>query len=234
MYINADVGESIQDKEFLPFLDIANIACGGHAGDESSMQQRIQLAKQYGVKISAHISYQDKENFGRKSLFSSPAELKFQLLKQLQTLDKICTKNNYPLTYVKPHGALYNDTIKNKLVLRSVAEVITAYNSNLQWIFFANKRNEEHQKIVNKYGIKLCFEAFADRKYEKGLLMDRKKTGAVIKDSDEIIRRFFLLQKQGMIVNERGLLENILAQTVCFHGDNSTSLQAIKTLSSQK
>lgn len=231
MYINADVGETPKDKEFLPFLQIANIACGAHAGDEKTMQQRIKLAQKHQVQISAHIAYCDRKNFGRKSIFFSKEELKPQLLQQLQRLDKICQKNQYPLSYVKPHGALYNDIVKNEETLQSVMEVIAEYNPKLQWIFFASEHNQKYIKITQNYNLQLCFEAFADRQYEKGLLMDRKKTKAVIDDPQEIIRRFFLLQEQGSIVDENGQLQKLQVQTICFHGDNPASLEAIKKLS---
>jgi UPF0271 protein len=234
MFINADVGEKSHDKAFLPYLDIANVACGFHAGSEKTMEQIVRLAKKYAVKISAHISYKDKKNFGRKSIFTSKKELKPQLLEQLEVLHKICEKNQYPMTFVKPHGALYNDIVKNPAVLECVAEAISEYDKQLQWIFFASGQNKKFSAIAKKYGLKLFFEAFADRQYENGLLMDRKKQNAVISNASDIVQRALLLIKEGVILNHKGEKEKILAQTLCFHGDNLASLEAICNLQNEK
>ena len=234
MLISADVGETPQDKEFMPFLDIANIACGYHAGDETSITKMVLLAKKYLVKISAHLSYQDRKNFGRKSIFINKTTLRPQLLTQLQTIDKICKINDLPLVFVKPHGALYNDITKIPAVLEAVAETIAEYNQQLLWIFFATKNNAKYIKIAKKYGLKLLFESFADREYDKGFLKNRKEKGAIIKESSEIIKRVHLLREKNTILNELGKKEKLSAQTICFHGDNPASLVAIKILKNGK
>ena len=79
MLINGDTGEDYSSADFIPLLDIANIACGGHAGNEQTMTQAVLLCKTYKVRVSAHISYKDRKNFGRKSIFGSSAQLKKEL-----------------------------------------------------------------------------------------------------------------------------------------------------------
>ena len=230
MLLNADVGESIKDKAFIPYLDIANVACTYHAGNKNIIKKVVYLAKKHQVKIAAHISYKDKKNFGRKSIFFSKTQLKPQLQEQLELLEKICRKEQYPFVFVKPHGALYNDAIQNEKVFEAIAEVLAAYNPNLEWVFFASLKNEYFQQRAKKYGLKLFFEVFADRNYENGLLMDRKKENAVFKNATEIVQRVLLLQKEGFLFNHKGEKEKLKAQTICFHGDNPASLKAIQSL----
>ena len=232
MLFNADVGESVEDKAFIPYLDIANVACTYHAGNKIILKIIVNLAKKYQVKIAAHISYKDKKNFGRKSIFLSKEKLKPQLKEQLELLEKICQKEQFPFIFVKPHGALYNDAIQNEKVFEAIAEVIADYNPNLEWIFFASLKNDYFQQKANKYGLKLFFEVFADRSYENSFLMDRKKENAVFKNENEIVQRVLLFKRKGFLLDYKGEKIKLKAQTICFHGDNPASLKAIQNLKS--
>ena len=230
MLWNADVGEIPQDRLLIPFLDIANIACSFHAGNADTMQETVLLAKKNSVKISAHVSYKDKKNFGRKSIFSSKKNLKKCLLQQLEKIEAICEKNHCLLEYMKPHGALYNDALSNTLVWETLAETLQQFNPKLKWIFFSSHKNKEYENMANNYGLKLIFEVFPDRNYKNGFLLSRKEKNAVIQDAKEISLRILSLQKKRELLDIEGKKMQFLAQTFCLHGDNPAALEAIKII----
>ena len=165
MLINGDTGENYSSADFIPLLDIANIACGGHVGNEQTMAQAVLLCKTYKVRVSAHISYKDRKNFGRKTIFVPPTQLKKELISQISLLDKICKRQQTPLEFIKPHGALYNDAVNEDAVFEIIAETLFQYNPKLIWIFFSSKHNLHFKTKAQKYGLKLLWEAFPDREY---------------------------------------------------------------------
>ncbi len=231
MLINGDTGENSSSADFISLLDIANIACGGHIGDEKSMNQAVSLCKIHKVKIAAHPSYRDPKNFGRKSHLSFKKTLSFKQLKkeltcQISSLDKICKKQHIPLEFVKPHGALYNDALISEAVFQIIAETIAQYNSKLVWIFFSSKHNLYFEKKAKKYGLKLLWEAFPDREYYQGKLLDRKEKKAVFQETEQIVERAIQLKTQHSIVDYQKKVIPIKAQTICLHGDNPASVIA--------
>ena len=138
MKLNCDLGESFGawkmglDDQVMPHIDMANIACGFHAGDPSVMANTLKLAKQHNVMIGAHPSYPDKQGFGRRSMNLSVAELTQCLHYQIAALDGMAKVQGLTLRYVKPHGALYNDMMTNQQLLTTVMGAVASYPANLK------------------------------------------------------------------------------------------------------
>ena len=225
MLINGDTGEDYSSADFIPLLDIANIACGGHAGNEQTMTQAVLLCKTYKVRVSAHISYKDRKNFGRKSIFGSSAQLKKELISQISSLDKICEKQQTRLEFIKPHGALYNDALISEEIFQVIAETLFQYNPKLAWIFFSSQNNPYFKTKAQKYGLKLLWEAFPDREYYQGKLLDRAEKRAVLQDAKQIIARALQLKNKQPILDYEKKKLPIKAKTICLHGDNSASVK---------
>ena len=128
LLLNCDIGESFGnwtmglDAEVMPFIDCANVACGFHAGDPSIMRKTVSLAFKHGVQVGAHPAYQDLQGFGRRSMNYTPQEIQDLLHYQIGALDGICRAQGGRVSYVKPHGAMYNDMMANPAQLRAVIQ----------------------------------------------------------------------------------------------------------------
>ncbi|PIE42192.1 MAG: hypothetical protein CSA47_01715 [Gammaproteobacteria bacterium] len=227
--LNADVGEGCDDTLIMPFLDCANICCGMHAGSEAITQKTIALAESYNVTVGAHPGYADAEHFGRLSLDLTPAQLHETLHAQISLLDQLSKK----LAYVKPHGALNHDMLKNDSIFAKICEVTASINPNLALMVPTNARQASQQAIADKYGLTIWWEVFADRAYQPdGLLRPRKYDDAVHRDSERIVEQIRRIRDRESIVAVDGTEIDIsTARTICVHGDNSASVQAIRKLS---
>jgi len=123
MRLNCDLGEGMAlDAQIMPLIDMANLACGFHAGDTDTMRANIKLAREYGVLVGAHPSYPDRANFGRVSMQMPSDELVSMIAEQIETLDAICIAHDVELSYVKPHGALYNDMMRDEALFAMYSE----------------------------------------------------------------------------------------------------------------
>ena len=237
MFLNGDfeiVGEiTAKEKEFIKQLDIINIPCGAHTGNSESIKKAISIAKLCGAKISAHPSYNDKENFGRKSLFLSKKQLKKELLSQLEKLNQLCKIEQTSFNFVKPHGALYNDSLKITEAFAAIAESIAEYNSNLKWLFLGTKSNDSYEKKAKKYGLTLLFEAFPDRAYKSDRLLPRNNSAAIIQNTEHIVDRALALKKKKPIKDYLGNNLLLKVQTICLHSDNPASLESAKLIREQ-
>ncbi len=213
MLINCDLGECLipnPDAVIMPLINMANIACGGHAGDDKSMVQTIQLALKNKVTIGAHPSYADKENFGRISHNLNNNVLFELIYRQVSSLKKHCADNAAKLTYIKPHGALYHDMVNKPAVLQTMVKVIQAVDKNLHLVV---PTGFKVQTWVN-----LQSELFADRAYNNGKILPRSESGAVLTQVDTIIKQYHqFLSKQN-------------CHSICFHSDNSASVEALQQL----
>lgn len=237
MKLNCDMGESFgqwqlgQDKAVMPHVDMANIACGFHASDPLIMQRTVTLAKQYNVAVGAHPGYPDLAGFGRRHLQCSPEEIQALVLYQIGALAAFCRQQHMPLSYVKPHGALYNDMMQDEVILIAVLQGIAAFNSELPLMLMAQTDNFRNQALAAQYGVSLIFEAFADRRYtDAGLLQDRSQAGAVFTNQKQIIAQAIQLKEQGCVTSNNGRIIKLNADTLCVHGDNQQSIQVIQKI----
>jgi len=217
MQLNCDLGEGIgNDAELMPYIDEANIACGFHAGDAYTMRETVALCIRHGVKIGAHPSYLDRENFGRKEIELSPEEIYLLVKKQVETLKKITEQAGAKLHHVKPHGALYNTSAKNPQVAKAIAKAVKDIDDNL--ILFGLK-NSHSIAAAKEAGLKTAEEAFADRSYESdGSLTPRSQPGACFTEIQDVLDQ----------------VEKIKADTWCIHGDGPHALAFAKALKAKR
>ncbi|PKH82588.1 hypothetical protein CXF97_11215 [Pseudomonas sp. Choline-02u-1] len=237
LLLNCDIGESFGswtmglDAEVMPFIDCANIACGFHAGDPSIMRKTVALALEQGVQIGAHPAYQDLVGFGRRSMACSAQELQDILHYQIGALDGICKVQGGRVSYVKPHGAMYNDMMANPVQLRAVVQAVAAYDRDLPLMLMATRDNAAAQQIGDEYGVTLWFEAFADRAYDSaGRLVSRQLPGAVHHDPQTIIEQALTITRGGELIASDGSALILRANTLCVHGDNASSVAAVQRI----
>jgi len=230
--INCDIGEgNINENDLFPYISSCSIACGGHVGDKQSMLQALKLAKTYNVKVGAHPSYPDKENFGRVSLAISYDELKESIRQQISTLDNLMKNNNVSMYHIKPHGALYNDMINNKELSNIFLEAISNYKKTA-YLYVPPKSIIEELAI--KKGFKIKKEAFADRNYNLDLsLVSRKINDALIKDPKHVLKHIALMVGKNKIKTIEGNTVEIFADTYCIHGDTPSALEILTYLSKE-
>jgi len=235
--LNCDMGESFGiwkmglDKEIMPFIDMANLACGYHASDAVTMNRSVALAKENNVTIGAHPSYQDLVGFGRRSMLCSSEEIKSIVLYQLGALSAFCKAQDTSISYVKPHGALYNDMMKDENILKAVLNAISSFDKNIKLMLLSTPNNESNKHTAQLYGINLIFEVFADRNYnDNGTLVSRAQPNALISDELEVAQRIMTLKEKGYLetINKEKLF--IEVNTICVHGDNKNALEFIKLL----
>ncbi len=217
------------DEQVMPLVDMANIACGFHASEPLTMTRTVLLAKQSGTQIGAHPSYPDLIGFGRRSMQCTPLEIISMVQYQIGALDGICRAHEVGVDYVKPHGALYNDMMRDNDILRAIMEAIASYNNKLPLMVLASTDNHKTESIAAEFGIKLLFEAYADRAYENnGLLRPRNQEGAVFHSEQQILEQALLLATEGSVISRNGQRLKLDADTLCVHGDNAESVKAVR------
>ena len=218
--INCDLGEQeVFDPGFLhkilPYISSANISCGAHAGTKEVIEGTIKLAKQYNIAIGAHPSYPDKENFGRISAEMNQDDFRNMLKSQIDYFSALCKNASATITHIKPHGALYNDLADNEELSMWFIDWISTNHPDIKIFGLAESIFE---KIATAHGLDFVREGFMDRKYTSDLrLMSRKISGAVIKQTDQIIQQIDQLLNGKLIIES--VETPIQVDTICIHGD---------------
>tara|TARA_R110001599_G_scaffold332663_1_gene548196 strand:- start:943 stop:1674 length:732 start_codon:yes stop_codon:yes gene_type:complete len=219
------------DDQVMPHIDYANIACGFHASDPGVMRQTVGLALAHGVRIGAHPAYPDLAGFGRRSMQCSAQEVTDLLHYQVGALDGICRAQGGQVSYVKPHGALYNDMMLSPELLRTVMQAIATYNPALPLMLLARRDNQPSLDLAAEYGIELLFEAFADRAYDRnGYLLPRSQPGAVLHDCEQVVQQALKLANGQPLTADDGSQLQLAADTLCVHGDNPAAVEAVKRI----
>ena len=238
MRLNCDLGEqeklvpSSPEKSVMPYIDQANICCGAHAGNKDVMRETVILAIANKVEIGAHPSYPDRKNFGRLSLKIPEQELKEVIIQQIMALQTICEDLNTTITYVKPHGALYNDMMRDAEIRNIIMSVISSIKIPLKLMVMANNQQEMLKKEASAFNIDLLFEAFADRCYtDEGLLVSRDKSHAV-HDRQKILEQVIQITTNKFVKTENGCDLLLDIDTICVHGDNLPGIAIIKDIQS--
>ena len=216
--LNADLGEGDPyDEELLQIVSTCNIACGGHAGDARSMATTARTAIANGVAIGAHPAYPDRDGFGRTSGFLDGDALYQSLSAQVTTLDDIAAQLGAKLVHVKAHGALYNDAIANGELADVIARVTAEAPGSPALVGMAGT---ELQLAAERLGLTFIAEAFIDRAYEAdGSLVSRSEPGAVHSELSVITTQAVSLAKDGQVTSRNGDVIDVLADTLCIHGD---------------
>jgi UPF0271 protein len=227
--INCDLGEGIGNEALLmPYLSSCNIACGGHAGDVKTMEHVVKLAKKYNVKIGAHPSFPDRDNFGRTIIEMSSSDLYKSIELQINTLIAVLKSLNLKLHHVKPHGALYNLASTDKKIAQIIVGVIKGINDNL--ILYA-----PYQSMISKIalteGLKVIYEGFADRNYNEDLtLVSRQNKDAIIYDAEQVFEHVFKMISEGKVKTKSGVEVELKAETICVHGDHKNVVENLEVL----
>lgn len=229
--INCDMGEGGDfDDQIMPLISSCNIACGGHAGDNSTIKKTVGLAAKHNVHIGAHPSYPDPENFGRKTFDMSLFELKNTLTEQVRRIKTETEKQGVQLFHIKPHGTLYNelktDSEKAKIVIETIEEI----DSNL--ILFVPPKSSIMELAKNRLTIKI--EGFADRSYEENYsLTPRSLPNAVLHDKSDILNQVLNMVLYSIINLKNGNYLHQKFDTICVHSDTQNSLAALHLLNEE-
>ena len=230
--LNADLGEGVSgddghdpeqlDDQLLQQVSSANVACGGHAGDDTSMARVCRLAVQRGVAIGAQVSYVDRAGFGRTRLDVAHGTLVAQLAEQVAVLAEIAAQAGGPVTYVKPHGALYNAAADDPAVAASVVEAVLldAERNGRRPYPLLTLPGCVLADVAAARGVPVVGEAFADRAYTGGArLVPRGTPGAVLDDPATVVARVVRLAIEGLVRSIDGTDVAIDAASVCLHSD---------------
>jgi UPF0271 protein len=221
--LNCDMGElpeAILDgtqESLMPSLTSVNIACGGHAGDTQTIKTTIEQALRWNLVLGAHPGYPDRANFGRLEL-NLPAEaIADSVFEQVQALAKAAAAYGARVAHVKPHGALYNQAVGNRVLAEAIAKGVGRWNRDVILVGLAGTSMLD---VFRQAGFRVVAEAFADRRYEtNGTLRARKFDDALIRDPAEAGRQALQIVERGTVTAHDGSEVSVNAQTICIHGD---------------
>ena len=223
--LSSDVGESFgnwtmgDDAAIFRSVSSANIACGFHAGDPSTIARTCRDAVAAGISIGAHVGYRDLAGFGRRFLDCSPTELADDVLYQLGALEGIARAAGGRISYVKPHGALYNTIVTHQVQAQAVVDAVKAFGGDLPMLLLPGS---VALAAAEAAGLRGVAEAFADRAYNPdGTLVSRREPGAVLHDEDAVAANMVRLATEGTIVARDGSTIKTSAESICLHGDTA-------------
>jgi len=220
--LNADIGESLDisagsDERLLVTITSGNIACGFHAGDSSAMRDTVRAAFRAGVSIGAHPGFPDREGFGRREMSLMPAEIVDVVLAQLRALHAIAVEEGAALRHVKPHGALYNMSVRRVDIADAIASAVRSFDGDLRLIGLPGS---ELLAAGARRGLRVAAEGFADRAYEPdGSLTPRHVPGAVLSDSAIAAARAVRMVRDRHVIARDGSTVPLQIDTICVHGD---------------
>ncbi|MFP2469894.1 LamB/YcsF family protein [Pseudescherichia vulneris] len=232
--LNSDLGESYgqwrmgDDAAILPLISSANVACGFHAGSPAGILETLRAAQRLGVAVGAHVSYPDLVGFGRRNMDVASDELTADVIYQIGALQGLAAAADTRVSYVKPHGALYNTIAHDQRQARAVIDALLALDNSLALVVLAGSPLIGWAQAS---GIQTVAEAFADRAYHRnGTLVSRREAGAVIHDPQEIARRVVQMITEGGVTSIEGEFTAIRAESVCVHGDSPGALEMTRQI----
>lgn len=217
--VNCDLGEGVPHEELLfPLIDVASVACGGHFGNRQTLNSTLSLAKKFGKRAGAHPSYADPENFGRKSMTLTPAELDSSIVSQLHLFEDEAKKLEMEFDHIKFHGALYNDLAKNLILAEQLCKLI--FQSYPKIPLFVPPFSQLEKAALNQ-GIPIRREVFGDRRYQSSYqLTGRDQPGALLTELKQVEEQLQGILHHSQLQADTGEFLPIQADTLCFHGDN--------------
>ncbi len=231
--LNADLGEagegwSNDDAAMLDVVTSANIACGFHAGDALTMARTVELAAERHVRVGAHLSYLDREGFGRRFVDVEPEVLRAQAVYQLGALAAACRVAGARLAYVKPHGALYHAIATDPGQAAAIVGAITAFDPTLALLGLPDT---VATRLADEAGLRTVTEAFADRAYlPDGSLVPRDRAGAVLHDPETVAARMVDLVTTGSVEAVDGTRVAVAAESICVHGDSPNAVSMTRAV----
>ena len=230
--INCDLGEGLNNEHIImPLIDSCNIACGGHAGDNASMIECVEISIKNNVKIGAHPSYPDKINFGRKKIDISPSELSYSIISQIESLETIADSYGLELNHIKAHGALYNQMITDVELSNLYLDTIKDFKKkSLLYIPYKS----EIEKIALKKGFSIIYEVFGDRNYNDDLsLVSRNNENALITDPESVVNHIKTIKETESVKTINGNFKKIKFDTICIHSDTNNSIEILKKINQE-
>ena len=234
--LNADLGEYQTENQYftesqiLCYVSSCNIACGGHAGNEQTMQKMILACKKKGVAVGAHPSYPAREGFGRRRINIDNSSLKESVIYQLRSFLLVSSALNVPMSHVKAHGRLYNESARNKKLANLLVSAIKEIDPGVSIV---GPPNSILAEVARNSGSNFIAEAFLDRRYkDDGSLVDRDSAGAILNSLAERCE-----QARNIVCNQRVETESnnfieIKAKTLCLHGDSPEALETARMVRS--
>ena len=222
--LNSDLGESLgawtmgDDAAMLQLVSSANVACGFHGGDPAGILATLKGAAANGVAVGAHVSYPDLTGFGRRNMDVASPDLVADVIYQIGALKGLAAAAGTQVSYVKPHGALYNTIAHDARQANDVITAMLAVDPSLALVGLAGSPLLD---LARERGLRVVAEAFADRAYTpQGTLVSRREKGAVLHDADIVARRMLRLVQEGVVEAIDGSLTRVQADSICVHGDS--------------
>ncbi|MEJ3657389.1 5-oxoprolinase subunit PxpA [Actinomycetes bacterium KLBMP 9759] len=222
--LNSDLGESFgnwvlgDDEAMLGLVTSANVACGFHAGDPSTLRSACATAKERGVAVGAQVGYRDLAGFGRRFIDIEPSALVDDVIYQIGALEGMCRVAGTSVRYVKPHGALYNATVHHTAQAEAVVTAVRAYDPRLPVLGLPGS---ELLRLAEAAGLRAVPEFFVDRGYTpEATLVPRRQPGALLHDPDEVTTRVLRMVGEGTITAVDGSEIRVAAESACVHGDS--------------
>ncbi len=227
--LNCDMGEGMHtDKDIMPYISSANIACGAHAGDEDTIKKTIAYCIEHNVAIGAHPGFADKSNFGRTPVKLSPTSLYNLFYSQILLIIEIAARMGAVLHHVKPHGALYTMAATNKVYAQTIVQATKDISPALVFYGLSNSCMIEAATIAN---IKVASEVFADRTYQDdGTLTPRSSNNALITDTNIAVEQAIQLITRNKVNAVSGKAVYVKADTICLHGDGVHAVDFVRTI----
>lgn len=215
--LNADVGEGFDDATLLPLVTSANVACGGHAGDDDVIATTLRIARAHGVAVGAHPGFVDRASFGRVVTTREPSEIERLVVWQVEHLAGLAAREGVTVAHVKPHGALYNLAAVERPVADAIARAVADVLPGTRLVGLAGSKLLDAARDA---GLVAVGEAFIDRGYlSDGTLAPRDRPGALIEDVHAAAARAIALATRAPIAAVDGTVLHVAADTLCLHGD---------------
>lgn len=234
--LNSDLGESLgqwrmgDDDTMLGIVTSANVACGFHAGDPAGILRTLKAAADNGVAIGAHVAYPDLVGFGRRAMDIASEDLRADVIYQIGALQGLARAAGTRVSYVKPHGALYNTIARDERQARAVIEAMLAVDPSLVLMTLAGT---PLTGWAREAGLNTVAEAFADRAYESdGSLVSRREPDAMLHDAEVVAERMLRLVREGVVESREGIDVTVAADSICVHGDSPDAValaQAVRS-----
>ena len=232
--LNSDVGESFgrwrlgDDEAVLALVTSANVACGFHAGDPRTLRVTCEVAARNDVTVGAQVGYHDLAGFGRRFIDVAPIELTDDVIYQIGALEAMARVSGTSVSYVKPHGALYNTAVHHEEQAQAVVDAVRAYDPALPLLGLPGSRL---LALGERAGLRTVREAFADRGYtSEGTLVPRSEPGAVLSDPDEVAARVVRMVAENEVVAVDGSTVRLEAESVCVHGDSPGAVEMARAV----
>lgn len=233
--LNCDMGEGFgayvigDDAAMMALVSSANVACGFHGGDPSVMRDTITLAREHGVSVGAHPSFQDLHGFGRRRISGErPEDLEAQLIYQISAMQGMCAAHGHRMTHVKPHGALNNMAAADPDLAALCVRAVQRVDPDLVYVSLPYS---ETWTAAERAGLRLACEIYADRSYtDEGTLTPRSAPGAVIHDPAQSLDQVLEMVVNGHIPTTGGKRLPVEPVTLCVHGDTPGAVDIARAL----